>query len=240
MTVEERQELGPIINGLKQTLSQALDHRKSSLEIEALNIRLAAETEDVTLPVQPSALSDGRLHPISQVTEEIVTIFADMGFSVAEGPDVETDFHNFTALNIPESHPARQMHDTFYFEENEDGERLLLRTHTSPVQIRTMEAGEPPFRFIAPGRTYRCDSDQTHTPMFHQVEGLVIDKDTHLGHLKWVLETFLSAFFEVDGVGLRLRPSYFPLLNRAWKLTCNVQGRAMKFVLVKARTGWKF
>ncbi|MEC9201448.1 MAG: phenylalanine--tRNA ligase subunit alpha, partial [Pseudomonadota bacterium] len=175
MTAEERQEQGPIINGLKQTLSQALDHRKSSLEIEALNIRLAGETEDVTLPVQPSALSDGRLHPISQVMEEIVTIFADMGFSVAEGPDVETDFHNFTALNIPESHPARQMHDTFYFEENEDGERLLLRTHTSPVQIRTMEAGEPPFRLIAPGRTYRCDSDQTHTPMFHQVEGLVID-----------------------------------------------------------------
>ncbi|MEC9178198.1 MAG: phenylalanine--tRNA ligase subunit alpha, partial [Pseudomonadota bacterium] len=126
MTAEERQEQGPIINGLKQTLSQALDHRKSSLEIEALNIRLAGETEDVTLPVQPSALSDGRLHPISQVMEEIVTIFADMGFSVAEGPDVETDFHNFTALNIPESHPARQMHDTFYFEENEDGERLLL------------------------------------------------------------------------------------------------------------------
>ena len=139
MTAEERQEQGPIINGLKQTLSQALDHRKSSLEIEALNIRLASETEDVTLPVQPSALSDGRLHPISQVMEEIVTIFADMGFSVAEGPDVETDFHNFTALNIPESHPARQMHDTFYFEENEDGERLLLRTHTSPVQIRTMK-----------------------------------------------------------------------------------------------------
>ena len=180
MTAEERQELGPIINGLKQTLSQALDHRKSSLEIEALNIRLAGETEDVTLPVQPSALSDGRLHPISQVMEEIVTIFADMGFSVAEGPDVETDFHNFTALNIPESHPARQMHDTFYFEENEDGERLLLRTHTSPVQIRTMEAGEPPFRFIAPGRTYRCDSDQTHAPMFHQLEGLHIDKNIRL------------------------------------------------------------
>ncbi|HAK97994.1 MAG TPA: phenylalanine--tRNA ligase subunit alpha, partial [Rhodobiaceae bacterium] len=169
MTAEERQVQGPLINGLKQTLSHALDSRKSSLETEALNARLAGETEDVTLPVQPTGLSEGRLHPISQVTEEIVTIFADMGFSVAEGPDVETDFHNFTALNIPESHPARQMHDTFYFEENEDGERLLLRTHTSPVQIRTMEAGDPPFRFIAPGRTYRCDSDQTHTPMFHQV-----------------------------------------------------------------------
>lgn len=210
MTAEERQVQGPLINGLKLTLSQALDNRKSSLETEALNARLAGETEDVTLPVQPTGLSEGRLHPVSQVTEEIVTIFADLGFSVAEGPDVETDFHNFTALNIPESHPARQMHDTFYFEENEEGERLLLRTHTSPVQIRTMEAGDPPFRFIAPGRTYRCDSDQTHTPMFHQVEGLVIDKDTHLGHLKWVLETFLSTFFEVDGVVLRLRPSYFP------------------------------
>lgn len=210
MTPEERQKQGPVINGLKQLLTEKLDGRRLELEAGALNERLARETADVSLPVLPTALSEGRLHPVSQVTEEIVTVFADMGFSVAEGPDVETDFHNFTALNIPDSHPARQMHDTFYFEENEAGERLLLRTHTSPVQIRTMQAGEPPFRFIAPGRTYRCDSDQTHTPMFHQVEGLVIDRDTHLGHLKWVLETFLAAFFEVDGVALRLRPSYFP------------------------------
>ena len=218
MTAEERQMQGPLINGLKLSLSQALDNRKSSLETEALNARLAGETEDVTLPVQPTGLSEGRLHPVSQVTEEIVTIFADMGFSVAEGPDVETDFHNFTALNIPESHPARQMHDTFYFEENEDGERLLLRTHTSPVQIRTMEAGDPPFRFIAPGRTYRCDSDQTHTPMFHQVEGLVVDETTHMGHLKHTLEAFLAASFEVEDIAIRFRPSYFPFTEPSMEI----------------------
>ncbi|MGC6471283.1 MAG: phenylalanine--tRNA ligase subunit alpha [Parvibaculales bacterium] len=210
MSNEERQEQGPKINGLKTRVAEAIDARKTLLEREALNARLASETVDVTQPSSRQPHETGRIHPVSQVMDEITAIFADMGFAVAEGPDVETDFYNFSALNIPESHPARQMHDTFYFEPDEDGNRLLLRTHTSPVQIRTMEAGEPPFRFIAPGRTYRCDSDQTHTPMFHQVEGLVVDKQTHLGHLKWVLEEFLAAFFEVDGVTLRLRPSYFP------------------------------
>ena len=142
--------------------------------------------------------------------EELSAIFASMGFDVAEGPDIESGFYNFTALNIPEAHPARQMHDTFYLTAEEDGEPLLLRTHTSPVQVRTMQAGDPPFRFIAPGRTYRCDSDQTHTPMFHQMEGLVVDEATHMGHLKHTLEAFLTAFFEVDNVAIRFRPSYFP------------------------------
>ena len=210
MSNEERQEQGPKINGLKAKVSSAIETRKAHLEREALNARLATETVDITQASKHQPHETGRIHPVSQVLDEIIAIFADMGFSVAEGPDIETDFYNFSALNIPESHPARQMHDTFYFEPDEEGNRLLLRTHTSPVQIRTMQSGEPPFRFIAPGRTYRCDSDQTHTPMFHQVEGLVVDKQTHLGHLKWVLEEFLAAFFEVEGVKLRLRPSYFP------------------------------
>lgn len=157
-----------------------------------------------------SALERGRIHPVSQVIDEVTAIFADMGFSVAEGPDIETDFYNFTALNFPEGHPAREMHDTFFFNPGPDGKRKLLRTHTSPVQIRTMEKVKPPIRVITPGRTYRKDSDQTHTPMFHQVEGLVIDKGSHLGHLKWILEEFCKAFFEVPSVNMRFRPSFFP------------------------------
>ena len=164
----------------------------------------------MTLPA-PDAPA-GSVHPVSQVMDELAEIFADMGFAVAEGPEVEDDWHNFTALNIPETHPARAMHDTFYFPEEAavDGKRMLLRTHTSPVQIRTMLSQKPPIRVIAPGRVYRSDSDATHTPMFHQIEGLVIDKGIHMGHLKWTLETFLKAFFERDDVVLRLRPSYFP------------------------------
>jgi phenylalanyl-tRNA synthetase alpha chain len=165
---------------------------------------------DVTLPVREAPAEVGRVHPITQVTDELATIFADMGFAVAEGPDIETDDYNFTKLNFPEDHPARAMHDTFFFHPKPDGSRLLLRTHTSPVQVRTMLAQKPPIRVIIPGRTYRCDSDQTHTPMFHQVEGLVIDKGSHLGHLKWIIEEFFKAFFEVDRVGMRFRPSYFP------------------------------
>ncbi len=164
----------------------------------------------MTLPVREGPLAEGRIHPVSQVTDEITEIFADMGFSIAEGPDIETDFNNFTALNIPPEHPARQDHDTFYFEPGPDGTRAVLRTHTSPVQIRTMLAEKPPLRIIAPGRVYRADSDQTHTPMFHQVEGLVIDEETHLGHLKWVLEEFCKAFFEVKQVKMRFRASHFP------------------------------
>jgi phenylalanyl-tRNA synthetase alpha chain len=210
MTPEERQTAGPALNGLKDRLTEALSQRKAALAEAALEARLANEKIDVTLPVRESAAEAGRIHPLSQVLDEIIAIFADMGFAYEQGPDIETDHYNFTALNFPEAHPAREMHDTFYFEPKADGSRLLLRTHTSPVQVRTMESGKPPFRFICPGRTYRSDSDQTHTPQFHQIEGLVIDETTHMGHLKWVLEEFLAAFFEVDGVELRMRPSFFP------------------------------
>lgn len=210
MAPEERKNFGQAVNGLKGRVSDALNARKAALESAELSDKLAREQADITLPVRPGPLSEGRVHPVSQVMDEITEIFADMGFSIAEGPDIETDYHNFTALNIPEEHPARQEHDTFYFNEREDGSRAVLRTHTSPVQIRTMQNQEPPVRIIAPGRVYRCDSDQTHTPMFHQVEGLVIDEVTHMGHLKWVLEEFAKAFFEVDSVKMRFRASHFP------------------------------
>jgi phenylalanyl-tRNA synthetase alpha chain len=210
MTPEQRKERGPLINGLKERVSSAISARKEDLRHAAVDVRLNTETVDVTLPVREPPAEIGRVHPISQVTEELVAIFADMGFSVAEGPDIETDEYNFSKLNFPEGHPAREMHDTFYFNPKPDGSRLLLRTHTSPVQIRTMLAKPPPIRVIIPGRTYRSDSDQTHTPMFHQVEGLVIDKSSHLGHLKWILREFCKAFFEVDQVKMRFRPSFFP------------------------------
>jgi phenylalanyl-tRNA synthetase alpha chain len=210
MSPEERQSQGPIINGLRERITSALAAKKAELETAELNRRLATERIDMTLPA-PDA-PRGTIHPVSQVMDELAEIFADMGFAVAEGPEIEDDWHNFTALNIPETHPARAMHDTFYFPDDmaRDGQKMVLRTHTSPVQIRTMTSQEPPIRIIAPGRVYRSDSDATHTPMFHQIEGLVIDKGIHLGHLKWTLETFLKAFFEREDVVLRLRPSYFP------------------------------
>jgi len=208
MAPEERQQVAPKLNKLKQSIADAIDAAKAGLNAKAMEARLAAETIDVTLPTRPE--QQGRIHPISQVVDEITEIFADMGFDIAEGPDVEDDFHNFTALNIPPEHPARQMHDTFYLREKEDGNRQLLRTHTSSVQIRTMETKEPPHRIVVPGRTYRSDSDQTHTPMFNQIEGLVIDKKSHMGHLKGVLREFCRAYFEVDDVEMRFRPSYFP------------------------------
>ena len=207
---EERKAFGQAVNALKDAVAAALETRKGVLEAQALTAQLARETADVTLPVRLGPQAEGRIHPISQVFDEVVEIFADLGFAVAEGPDIETDDLNFTKLNIPAEHPARQEHDTFYFHPKADGSRLLLRTHTSPVQIRTMVAGKPPLRIIAPGRVYRCDSDQTHTPMFHQIEGLVIDEQTHMGHLKWVLEEFCKAFFEVDEVKMRFRASHFP------------------------------
>ncbi len=209
MSPEERQVNGPVINGLREAVTNAISAKKVALEAAALDARLATERLDMTLPAPEAAA--GSVHPVSQVMDELAEIFADMGFAVAEGPEIEDDWHNFTALNIPETHPARAMHDTFYFPEAAEGEKqMLLRTHTSPVQIRTMMSQKPPIRIIAPGRVYRSDSDATHTPMFHQIEGLVIDKGIHLGHLKWTLETFLKAFFERDDVVLRLRPSYFP------------------------------
>ncbi len=210
MSPEERKTMGSALNGLKTRVASALAARQADLHDAALAVRLAREKLDVTLPTPASAIETGRVHPVSQVLDEITAIFADIGFTIAEGPDIEDDFHNFAALNIPPEHPARQMHDTFYLSENEDGTRPVLRTHTSPVQIRAMMSQPPPHRCIAPGRTYRCDSDQTHTPMFHQVEGLVIDSETHLGHLKWCLETFCKAFFEVENVKMRFRASYFP------------------------------
>jgi len=208
MEPEARKAFAAGLNQVKDKVADALNARKDDLGRAALESRLAAERVDVTLPARPEAA--GRIHPVSQVVDEITEIFAAMGFNISEGPDIEDDFHNFTALNIPPDHPARQMHDTFYLAEKPDGSRPVLRTHTSPVQIRTMQAGPPPHRIVVPGRTYRMDSDATHTPMFHQIEGLVIDRDIHMGHLKGTLEEFCRAFFEVERVTMRFRPSYFP------------------------------
>ncbi len=204
----ERKSFGAKINTAKQRLTSALETQKTQLEAVALNARLARETVDITLPCRFEA--KGTIHPISQAIQEITVILANMGFAVAEGPNIEDDYHNFTALNIPESHPARMMHDTFYLPDSPDGRKLVLRTHTSPVQIRTMMNNKPPYRIMAPGRTYRSDSDMTHTPMFHQVEGLFVDKHIHMGHLKGCITEFIRAFFEMDNVPVRFRPSFFP------------------------------
>jgi phenylalanyl-tRNA synthetase alpha chain len=205
---DEKRAWGAAVNRLKDEVTAALEARRATLGQAELAKKLAAERLDLTLPAAIERL--GKIHPISQTIEEVIAIFGEMSFVLAEGPDIEDDFHNFTALNFPPGHPAREMHDTFYLPTKPDGSRLLLRTHTSPVQVRTMQQAKPPIRIIAPGRTYRSDSDQTHTPMFHQVEGLVIDKGAHLGHLKWILEEFCKAFFEVDNVKMRFRPSFFP------------------------------
>ncbi len=231
MSPEERRTAGPALNGLKDRVAEALAARRAVLKAEGLTQRLAAEAVDVTLPVRAPGLEEGRIHPVSQVIDEITAIFADMGFAIAEGPDIETDYYNFTALNFPVGHPAREMHDTFFFDPKPDGERLLLRTHTSPVQIRTMEAQKPPIRIVVPGRTYRMDSDATHTPMFHQVEGLVIDEGSHIGHLKWVLMEFCRAFFEVPQVEMRFRPSFFPFTEPSMEvdIRCRRVGNEVRF-----------
>ena len=208
MAPDERKAAGAALNALKDKVTEALAARKAVLGEAALETRLITEQLDMTLPVRPQA--QGTIHPVSQVWEEVVQIFGDLGFSVAEGPHIEDDFHNFDALNMPPDHPARQEHDTFYFNEKPDGTRNVLRTHTSPVQIRTMLNQMPPIRIIAPGRTFRSDSDMTHTPMFNQVEGLVLDEVSTLGNLKWLLEEFCKAFFEVDDVKMRFRASHFP------------------------------
>jgi len=209
MAPDERTKAAPAIQAMRQQVADAIAEKKAALETAALEASLASETLDLTLPAPD--MPKGSVHPVSQVMDELAEIFADMGFAVATGPEIEDDWHNFTALNMPESHPARAMHDTFYFPQVEGADhRMLLRTHTSPVQVRTMKSQGAPVRIIAPGRVYRSDSDATHTPMFHQVEGLVIDRGIHLGHLKWTLETFLKAFFEREDIVLRLRPSYFP------------------------------
>ncbi len=231
LPAEERKAAGQELNVAKQQVTDAIDARAKVLASIEMKARLEKEWADVTLPPRPQAA--GTLHPITRVLEELNSIFAEQGFAVEEGPEIEDDFHNFTALNFPENHPARQMHDTFFLKPHRmrggvlnddpaggsarsaDGgsvppSSILLRTHTSPVQIRTLLSGKPPFRFIAPGKTFRCDSDMTHTPMFHQMEGLVIDKGIHMGHLKGCVEHFLRRFFEMDNVPVRFRPSFFP------------------------------
>ncbi|MDA0652000.1 MAG: phenylalanine--tRNA ligase subunit alpha [Proteobacteria bacterium] len=208
VAAEQRRERGQALNVVKDAVAGAIAARQEALETAALDARLVDERIDMTLPPRPQTA--GRIHPISQTIDEMVAIFCEMGFQVAEGPHIETDFNNFTALNIPPEHPARQEHDTFYLPEKEDGSRRVLRTHTSPVQIRTMLDMKPPIRIIVPGRTFRADYDATHSPMFHQIEGLVVDETTHMGHLKGCLIEFCRAFFGVDELPARFRPSYFP------------------------------
>ncbi|ODT75106.1 MAG: phenylalanine--tRNA ligase subunit alpha [Pelagibacterium sp. SCN 64-44] len=243
MAPQERKSAGPAINGLKSEITGLIEARSATLKAAALEARLQAETVDITLPLQPAPTARGRIHPISQTIDEITAIFSDMGFSIAEGPDIETDYYNFTALNFPEGHPAREMHDTFFMKPGPDGVKKVLRTHTSPVQMRVMQKTDakpaasyltppmdPPIRVVMPGRTYRNDSDQTHTPMFHQVEGLVIDKSSHIGQLRWVLEEFLKAFFEVPNVTLRFRPSFFPFTEPSMEVDvqCDRSGSEVK------------
>jgi len=231
MTPERRKQMGPKINGLRDFVAEAINSRRAALKDLAVEARLARETVDVTLPVNASPAERGRIHPISQVVDEITAIFADMGFSIAEGPDIETDYYNFTALNFPDGHPAREMHDTFFFQPDETGERKLLRTHTSPVQIRTMEVQEPPIRIVIPGKTYRQDSDPTHTPMFHQVEGLVIDRTANIANMRWVLEEFCKAYFEVSSLTMRFRPSFFPFTEPSLEvdIQCDRSGTEIRF-----------
>ena len=228
MSPDERKERGAAINVLRDRVQTALNDKKAALETAALDARLASETLDLTLPAPYRRR--GSVHPTMQTMDEMIAIFAEMGFAVAEGPDIEDDFHNFTALNFPPKHPAREMHDTFFFNTKEDGERMLLRTHTSPVQVRTMVSQKPPIRIIAPGRTYRVDNDATHTPVFHQVEGLVIDKGIHMGHLKWTLETFLARFFETDAVTTQFRPHHFPFTEPSAEMDvqCDRSGGEIK------------
>ncbi len=230
MTPEERQVAGPALNALKDEINSALSAKKAALEDAALDARLKDEWLDVTLPGRDRPR--GTIHPVSQVTEEVTAIFADMGFSVAEGPQIESDWHNFDALNIPDHHPARGEMDTFYMARAEGDNRPphVLRTHTSPVQIRSMELAGAPLRVICPGRVYRADYDQTHTPMFHQVEGLAVDTDISMANLKWVLEEFVKAFFEVDGVELRFRASHFPFTEPSAEvdIRCSWEGGQLK------------
>ncbi len=231
MSPDERKSAGAAINALKDQVAEALSARRTVLKAAALRSQLEREALDMTLPVRRAGIETGRIHPISQVFDEITAIFADMGFSIAEGPDIETDDYNFTKLNFPPGHPAREMHDTFFFAPDANGERKLLRTHTSPVQVRTMLSQKPPIRVICPGRTYRCDADQTHTPMFHQVEGLVIDSSATLANLKWVLEEFCKAFFEVPQVAMRFRPSFFPFTSPSMEvdIQCRRSGGEIRF-----------
>jgi phenylalanyl-tRNA synthetase alpha chain len=241
MSPEQRKQSGPLINSLRDRISARIAERRAVLDAAALQAQLAAERVDLTLPAPPRRT--GAVHPTMQVMDEMIAIFAEMGFAVAEGPDIEDDFHNFTGLNFPPKHPAREMHDTFFLNQGPDGERKLLRTHTSPIQVRVMQrvntapdapqfahGQEPPIRIIGPGRTYRCDSDRTHTPMFHQMEGLVIDRDIHMGHLKWTLDAFIRRFFETDAVVTRFRPHHFPFTEPSAEMDvqCDRSGGSVK------------
>ena len=228
MDADARKAAGQALNIVKDQVAAALESKQSVLAQAALNEKLATEAIDVSLPSRPNR--EARLHPLSRTIDEVLAIFAEMGFQMAEGPDIESDYYNFTALNIPPEHPARQEHDTFYLPANADGQRKVLRTHTSPVQIRTMEANEPPIRIIVPGRTYRSDHDATHSPMFHQCEGLVIGDGIHMGHLKGCLIDFCRAFFGVDDLPVRFRPSYFPFTEPSAEVDigCTRDGGGLK------------
>ncbi|MDC0196276.1 phenylalanine--tRNA ligase subunit alpha [Gammaproteobacteria bacterium] len=225
---EKRKAAGKELNILKQVVSELIGDRKNNLENIGLESRLVEEKIDITLPIRPEEM--GTIHPISQTTDELISIFGEMGFVVAEGPSIEEDWYNFTALNIPIDHPARQEHDTFYINAKKEGQRMVLRTHTSPVQIRTMQSQKPPIRIIVPGRTYRCDHDATHSPMFHQVEGLVIDESTHMGHLKGCLIDACRTYFSMADLPVRFRPSYFPFTEPSAEVDigCSFKGGTLK------------
>ena len=231
LSAEERPKAGAEINAVKQVLNEQLNSRRDALQSEALSAQLATEAIDVTLPGRRAEA--GALHPITRTIQRMETFFVSMGFDVVEGPEIEDDYHNFEALNIPAHHPARAMHDTFYVDDTH-----VLRTHTSGVQVRTMETQSPPIRVICPGRVYRCDSDLTHSPMFHQVEGLLIDETSNFGHLKGLLEDFLQAFFERDDLSVRLRPSYFPFTEPSAEVDIQCVKCSGEGCRVCSHTGW--
>ena len=222
----ERKKFASDLNYIKDELQGLITSKINEIDIKKINEKLEKEKIDITLPERP--YQRGKIHPVSQTIDEITSIFSEIGFSVEEGPDVENEYHNFTALNTPDNHPARDMHDTFYLDDNKE---ILLRTHTSPVQIRTMLKDKPPFKIIAPGRTYRSDSDQTHTPMFHQVEGLHIDKDINMGHLKGCLNYFIKEFFEVKKIKMRFRPSHFPFTEPSAEVDIGYEIKDGKIVI---------
>jgi len=223
---EKRKKFASNLNKIKDDLTLQLEQKNLEIETSEINEKLKNEKVDVTLPIRPDR--EGKIHPVSQVIDEISSIFSEIGFSVAEGPDVESEYNNFTALNTPKNHPARDMHDTFYLDEKK---QKLLRTHTSPVQIRTMLKDKPPFKIIAPGRTYRSDSDQTHSPMFHQVEGLHIDKNINMGHLKGCLNYFIKEFFEIDKIKMRFRPSHFPFTEPSAEVDIGYEMKDGKIII---------
>ena len=226
LSPEERKKFASELNSVRDEIQTIIEKKIKDFEIEQINSRLQSEKFDVTLPER--SFIRGKIHPVSQVIDEISSIFSEIGFSVEEGPDVENEYNNFTALNTPDNHPARDMHDTFYLDHEKE---FLLRTHTSPVQVRTMLKGKPPFKIIAPGRTYRSDSDQTHAPMFHQVEGLHIDKNINMGHLKGCLNHFIKEFFEVDKIKMRFRPSHFPFTEPSAEVDIGYQLRDGRIII---------